>query len=56
MNEKKIGPNPFDFKDSAHFLCQSQESAESIDFEGLKDAVAKAVLRAVDVVTEVVRD
>ena len=32
------------------------ESAESIDFEGLKDAVAKAVLRAVDVVTEVVRD
>lgn len=32
------------------------ESAESIDFEGLKDTVAKAVLRAVDVVTEVVRD
>ena len=32
------------------------ESAESIDFEGLKDAVAKAVLRADDVVTEVVRD
>lgn len=24
---KKIGPNPFDFKDSAHFLCQSQEYA-----------------------------